>query len=367
MPIAVSKRMVEAITEGSFTSGYVATLTVDGQVMLTDVELTGELVSDSGSLVLTQGSLTLNYTDDEGRSIVPTETTSWLTPYASFLDISYRVSNSIFTETVLRGRLKVIGVGDPQERKIRFQGQMITVGSSVSVSVADAFHTTDEEEFEGPVSPTYMNSAWAELAHLTLLPVSRSVPDVSIPRSVLYDENRLDAVGAIGDLLGGIPYMTPAGEVSVAPLTWGDTVLTIGMGPGGTASKIGTDALTDAGIKNKVIVTSWDDDQATILATAQITSGPLRWGGGLGRRAHKMSREFVTTQAQAQVLADSTLPQVSQVKAISYSIQCAPDPRVEAWDVIEFEKDGATMRGRVTKITLPHRGQMTLIASVISG
>jgi hypothetical protein len=362
--IGVSDQLVSAITDGSTGTEYVADLIVDGQVVLQDVGLSGELVADGGALVLTQGQLTLAYTDDLGRSVVPSDLTSWLTPFASFLDVSYRVFNGIFSEKVLRGRLKVVGVTDPREARIRFQDRIITVGSSVQLKLADAFHTTDLERFEAPSQTQDLSSVWAELGRITGLPLRRSLPDVAIPRAVVYEENRLDAVTALAALLGGTPYVTPTGELSVAPLAWGSPVASLTMGPGGTITKASADDLSDSGISNRVIVRSWDSEQATILATASVTSGPLRWGGPFGRVPSFLSSEFVTTTAQAQAWADETLPVVSSMRAVTYTIQCAADPRLEVWDVITFLKDGVTHTGRITKLTLPGTGLMSLTVSV---
>ncbi|TDW31027.1 hypothetical protein [Cryobacterium psychrophilum] len=366
--IPVSDQMVSAIADGSATSGWVGDLIVDGQVVLRDLEFTGELISDSGALVLTQGSLKLNYTDDLGHTIVPEKLTSWLMPFASFIDISYRVTiKGIFSKKVLRGRLKVIGVTDPQETRIRMADRLITVGSSVQIKVADLFYTTDLERFEAPSGPTDKSSVWAEIQRLTLLPLNRSVPDAAITRTVLYKENRLDAIEELSALIGGRPYITPMGEVSVSPFEWGSPVAKLSMGAGGRVGRASADDLTPEGICNKVSVRSWNDEQATVLAEAIIPTGPLRWGGGHGRVPYFLSSEFVTTQAQAQEWADRTLPLVSVMKAVTYTIQCTADPRLEVWDVIEFEKDGVTIVGRIEKITMPARGQMTLVVSVSRG
>jgi len=366
--LTVSDEMVAAFSDGSATSGWVGDLIVDGQVVARNLGFTGELKADAGALVLTQGSFKLNYDDDLGRSIVPEKLTSWLMPYASFIDMSYRVSiGTIFSEKVLRGRLKVIGVSDPQERKIRVQDRLITIGSSVQIEVADAFYTTDQEDFEAPSGPTDMSSVWDELGRLTLLPLSRSMPDAAITRAILYKEKRLDAVQELASLLAGRPYITPMGEVSLAPMAWGSPVATLTMGPSGRIARASADDLTATGIYNKVIVRSWTDGQATILASAVIDSGPLRWGGGHGRVPYFLSSEFVTTQAQAQEWADRTLPLVSVMKAVLYTIQSLADPRLEIWDVVEFEKDGVMHTGRIQKLTLPARGMMTLTVSVRRG
>lgn len=369
--IESTPELTRLLSEGdpsAFRTTYIADLIVDGETKLQDVQLTGELICDGDNLVLTQGTLTLVYSDELGRSVVPEDLTSWVTPVATFVDVSYRVTvGSLFEETILRGRLKVVGVSDPQERNIRFQDRKLTVGSSIRLKVADLFARTNRERFLTPSPPTSLTSAWDELGRLTGLPLDRSVPDVPITRAIVYEENRLEAVESLGSLLGGVPYMTPAGEVSVAPTTWGASVTKLTTGPEGRISRADPDDLSADEVYNGIVVRSWDTDQATILATAYVTEGPLRWGGPFGKVPFFASSQLVKTKEQAQAYANQLLPQKSKMGAVDYTIQCAPDPRLEVWDVIEFEKDKKNYTGRIKKITLPHQGLMTLVVSVPRG
>lgn len=363
--IVASEWLAEAVTAGSAKTAYVADLVVDGQIVLPNYGLEqGELVSDTTAKIVTQGNATFNYSDELGQTIVPSEMTSWLSPFASFLDISYRVSVGTQSEKVLRGRMKITGVSDPQERNIAFQDRLLTVGSSVRLKLKDLFHTTDRERFTAPSGPRDLSSTWKEMGRLTGLPLHRTVPDKSITRQVTYDENRLDAVIDLASILDGTPYVDPLGALAIAPNAWGDPVASLVTGSRGTVSRVDPDDLSDDRVYNQVVVRSWDDQQATVLATSEVTAGPLRYGGPFGRVPYFASAQYITTEAQAKAYAASMLPKVSALPALTYSIQHMPDPRLEVWDVVSFEYRGRMLDGRIQKITLPGTGLQTTVVGV---
>lgn len=366
--ITVSDELNAAISGGSFSSSYVFDLIVDGQVKLSNQPLTQcELSADAGQKILTTGSATFTYTDDEGESIAPTDLTSWFTPVATFLDISYRVTvGDEFVGQVLRGRFKLTGVSDVVGKMVKFQDRVLSVGDQLNLEFSDRFYTTNYEDFLVPSGPSQTGSVWAEIGALTGFPLDRTgVADAAITRTVTYKDNRLDAVFDLASILNANPYMTPAGAVGMRPLTWGDPVKTLTQGAGGTITQVSPNDLSDDGIYNQVVVRSWDDSQSAVLATAEVELGPLRYGGPFGRKPYFASSQFVTTAEQAQAYARSLLPSVSQMPAITYSIQCVPDPTLEVWDVVNFEaNNGLILPGRITKITLPDRGPMTITGQV---
>lgn len=368
--ISGSDALAEAITGGSFRSEFTADLIVDGDVKLSGISLPQcQLDADGTRKILTQGSATFTYSDDLGTSILPEDITSWLTPFASFLDVSYRVAvGDDFNERVMRGRMKITGVSDPKGRLIRFQDRLLTVGQSVQLKLADLFYVTDRERFIAPSAPSDMSSVWGEIGRLTGLPMKRTVADAAISRAVTYQENRLDATFDLAKIVSGMPYMTPDGALSMASTEWGEPVLDLRMGASGTIVRAAPDDLSDAQVYNQVVVRSWDDQQATILATAEVQSGPLRYGGPFGRVPFFVSSPYVTTHEQAQAFADAQLPIVSRMPAVTYTIQCAADPRLEVWDVITFQTEQASiLPGRIQKITLPGSGLMTLVCEVDRG
>lgn len=365
--------LAEAIRGGSFDSYYVADLIVDGQIVLQDQALTAcELVADGSQKILTQGTATFTYTDELGTSILPKDLTSWLTPAASFLDISYRVAvGDTYSAKVLKGRFKIIGVSDPLGRVIKFQDRLLTVGSQVTLKLADLFYMTAYDRFIAPTAPSDLSSVYAEIGRLTGLALDRSgVDDMAITRTVTYDDAALDAVFDLAAIVSGNPYVTPAGAVRLAPMAWGDPVVDLSMGANGTVARADADDLSLDGVYNQVVVRSWDDTQATVLAHAEVPSGPLRYGNpqGMGKKPTFLSSQFVTTNAQAQQWADDQLPLVSKLPAVTYTVQCAPDPRLEVWDVVSLSTQDATdLPARIQKITLPAKGQMTMTVQVDRG
>jgi len=364
--IPVSEGLEKVLSGGSFKSGYVADLIVDGDVVLEDVPLSAaELSSNADAKIVTQGSVTVTYTDDLGVSIVPEDVSSWLSPFASFMDVSYRAAlGDSFSEKVLRGRLKITGAADPVDRSVRREGRVLTVGSQVTVSLKDLFHVTDRERFIAPSPPASLMSVKAELARLTGLPIVSEVADAQIPRSVTYEENRLDAVLDLASVLGAFAYVNAAGALALVPKDWSAPVAVLRVGGEGSIVRVDADELSDDGVFNQVVVRSHDDSQETILWTEQLEDGPLRYGGPFGRVPFFASSQYVTTAAQARAYALSLLPQVSSLPAVTYSIQCLPDPRLEVWDVITVVTDKRTFDARISKMTLPGSGPMTLTVQV---
>lgn len=365
--IEVSEELAQVIRAGGFKRSWVADVKVDGTRVLQDIDLAAcQVKSNSRARIRTQGSATLTYSDELGRSVVPEDLTSWMTPYATYLTVSMRVASQdgAVIGKVLQGDLKLVGVGDPQQSKVTVNNRLLTVGSSVRLELADAFHVTDKERFLAPSSPSNLSSTWAEIGRLTGLPLLRNVDDAPIGRAVTYQENRLDAVLDLGSILAGVPYVNAAGQVTLLPNEWGAETEPLAIGPDGTITAIDTDTLTDDGIYNQVVVRSFDDDQAVVLATSQVEDGPLRYGGPFGRVPYFASSQFVTTVEDAQAYADALKPVVSTVRAAMYAIQCVPDPRREVGDVVPFEKDGEQLVGRIVERTIAESGPMTLKVEV---
>lgn len=359
--ITVSSDLAAILSGGGFSRYFVADVVVDGERVLSDVPLTScELTSRGNAKIRNQGSAVFSYSDELGTSILPEDITSWLTPYATYLNISMRVSIGDFSEKVLRGSFKIIGVSDPESQRVTVADRLLTLNSKVRLRLADAFAVSDRERFLSPTGPASLDSAWDEIARVTGLAVNRNVADAAINRNIVYDASVLDAAIALGSVLGGVPYMSPLNQVTLQPDEWGDLTEPLNVGPDGTITKVAPDDLTDEGIYNQVVVRSFDTTQQVVLATAEVTDGPLRYGGPFGRIPFFASSEFITNESQAQDYADLMLPKVSSVPATPYMIQCLPDPRREVGDVVPFTKDNEQLVGRISELKLSDSGPMTL-------
>lgn len=365
--IDASDELGDVVQAGGYIRTIVADVTVDGDRVLQDFQLaSAEVTSNGNAKVRTQGTAVFHYSDELGRSIVPSKLTSWLTPYATYLNVYFRITAGPFDEKVLLGTLKVVKVSDPKDARVRTGGRIISIGSSVGLQLADAFAVTDKEKFPLPASPSQLTSTWAEIAAVTGLPVEQNVADAAITRSITYQESVLDATFDLAQLLDGIPYVNSNGRVAIQPNAWPDPVVELTIGPEGNIVEVQPDDLTDEGIYNQVVVRSYGTDQVKVLATAELTDGPLRYGGPFGKVPFFASSPYVITDGQAAAYAESMLPLVSSIPAGVFAIDCLPDPRLEAGDVVDFWYNDATRTGRILERRIADSGPMSLKVQVQS-
>jgi len=359
--ITVSDDLTATLERGGFQRYFVADVIVDGERVLQDLPLAAgtELTWDATAKIRSQGTVMVEYGDELGRSVVPEDLDAWFTPYATRLNISMVIRHSNLEEKVLRGTYLIRGVGDPSSSATVLGDQRYTIGSKIRLRVADEFRRLERERFTGPASPTGA-TAWAELGLVSGIALARNVADVNIDRTITYDVDRLSAVHTVGRLLSGTPYLTPTNQLAIDSDTWGSDTAALVVGETGTVTKLVPDNTTDEEVYNQVVVRSWDDDQESVLATAEVASGPLRYGGPFGRVPYFASSQFITTTVDAQAYADALLPKVSTQSAIPYSIQAVVDPRREVGDVVPFTlEDGTALTGRIQHLTLADTGPMT--------
>jgi len=365
----VSDALADVITAGGAQVSYQADVIVDGETAFEALQLApAQLDWDADRQVLGQGSCSIVYADENGRSIVPETIADAFTPYATTLSMSMRVtSGSGFDELVPMGVFRIEGVSDPRERYTTVNGQRLAIASSMRLRLADEFARVVEEDFPLPQAPSQTSSAWAELQALTGLGVLRVVDDVEIPRDLAYDTSRIGAVFSIGRLLGGRPYVTPSGLLSLLPDEWPDEGPPLTLGADDYVVPADPAEWSAAGVFNEVVVLSFDTSQNTVLGRARITTGPLRFGGPFGRRTKVLRDEQVTTEMQGQELAESALPRYSTRPARRFSTQLFPDPRREVGDVVSFTRENeVTLTGRIVQLTLAAPGAMTVVVEVPS-
>lgn len=366
--ITVSDEAAAALQRGGFQRYFVIDVSVDGIRELEDIPVAScRITSDGSAMIRNQATIVLEYSDELGRSAVPEELADWFTPYATRINLSMVIKHTNLEEKILRGTFLIRKVSDPESSTVTIGDRQFTVGSRISLTLADEFRRLERERFTGPSSPTG-DTGWDELGYLTGLPLARNVDDVVIPRSVPYEGDRLDAVHAIGRLLQGTPYMDPNDRVTIEPDEWGDPTEALLIGEDGTIVNLAPDDLSDEEIYNQIVVRSHDDDQVGILATSELTTGPLRYGGKFGKVPYFVSSPFVTTAADAQAYADSELPKRSTQPAVPYTATVVPDPRREVGDVVPFtDNDGTERLGRITYLELADEGLMTLNLQVARG
>jgi len=161
---------------------------------------------------------------------------------------------------------------------------------------------------------------------------------------VAYQQDRLQSVYDIADqALDAVPFITPDGTVSMRPNEWPATVATLKGGDEGTLVSVDR-GLSSASVYNKVVVRSYANGGAAVLASAEITDGRLRTRNAdgskspYGRAPYFYSSQLITTTAQAQAYANKWLPRVSKLRSVQVVLTETFNPLREIGDVLDVQR-----------------------------
>ena len=340
----------------SFDSHWVADLYYNGSRVLQDVPVSRpSFREDAQAKVQQSGSVTVEWSDEFATSILPVDVSSPLAPFGAQLWVYSVVEAGEFSERVEYGRFEITDVPSGRDEQMVFRGELITLGSRVELELRELLHGVAQESFDVPSAPSQLDSTWAELAVITGLPLERTVDDVAVNRSIMYPDNKLDAVHELMDvMLDADPHMTADGSLSARPRVWPDPVDTLTMD--GALVGVGHRMSADQ-VYNRVVVRATSGEQSSVLAVAELTSGPLRVRNPDGSvspfraRTKFLSSEFVTTAGQAQAWADSTLTQVAALRSRVVPVVEKFNPLRERGDVVLIERPNLYLVARVVTIS----------------
>jgi hypothetical protein len=115
--------------------------------------------------------------------------------------------------------------------------------------------------------------------------------------------------------------------------------------------------LSNTAVYNAVVVRGTAPDGSTIvLATAEVTDGPLRTKNADGslspyrRVPYYYTSQYITTQAQAQAYADTWISRVSRLRSLTYDLTETFNPLREVGDVLNVYRLGQSFTARITDI-----------------
>jgi len=360
---------LRGILTGSFNHHWVADLYYNGVRRRADIPIQmPSMKEDAGASIQQAGSCTVKWSDEFATSLLPKVITDPLAPFGAQLWLYSWITVGPFGERVEYGRFEITDVPSARDEQMRFRQELITLGSTVELELKELLAGVDQETFDVPTAPLQLTSTWEEIARITGLPLSRTVADQPIPRSVMYPEKKLDATYDLMDVvLESAPHMTADGTVSARPHAWGDPVDVLTMA--GSLVEVGQMMSADQ-VKNRVAVRATSGDQTRILATAEITSGPLRVRNEDGSvspfrtRTEYLSNELIVTAAAAKAWADQRLPQVSTLRARVLPVTEKFNPLRERGDVVVIERPDQNLLGRVVTIERGSRGTQELTVEI---
>lgn len=348
---------LKAALTGSFNKRFVCDVFSNGSRVMQDVPCTAVSLADAAtSLVQSTGSVTLIYQDDFAREIAPKHVGDVLSPFGTQIVVSSIVTAGPgFTERTTLGAYLVADTPTINTTRYLFQGAVVSKGDQITVTLQDLMYGVQRDQFNTPGAPTDLSSVWGEVQRLTGLPVTRTVTDGPIPTTIAYQQDRLQAVYDLATVLDATACMLPDGTLSMRPNTWPAVVDTLSWGDTGTLVNVSR-GMSNALVYNAVVVRANGGGNG-ILATAEITDGPLRTRNADGslspyrRVPYFYSSPYVTTAAQAQAYANLNIGRVSTLRGVSVVLTETFNPLRELGDVITVNRLGETFTGRVTNIT----------------
>lgn len=343
----------QLIADGGFDRTWVADLMYDGERRLPNVPITDVALSwDASSFIVGSGALTVVWSDDHGRSMIPRQIGDWFSPFGAQLQIDCIVGAGVFAERIPQGRFLIDSVPEAVESKLPFQGRMINLGESFRVSVKDSLLRVQRDGFPFPTAAR-STSAWQEIQSVTGLPVIRNLDDAAVPALTAYADDRDAVVSKLFDLMNAWPHPDSSGALTARPKAWPSPVDRI---RGVVSAPL---SLTAERTYNRVVVEGKSSSGEPIYGVAEVTDGFLRVRNDdgtvspFGGATYRYQSDFLTTSEQCFAYARSLLPRVSRIRGVTRDITERFNPLREVGDVLESSS------GIVRVRTLSHTGATT--------
>jgi len=317
------------------------------------------LSGDFDAKVKTKGQVTFAYQDEFGESFMPRSAGDTFAPFGSVVKMYGLLSLGAYEERIQLGTYRIKDAPEASEETVTVNGRALST-AVVKVNLSDLFYAADVP-FMRLENPAALTSAWAEIARVSKLPVTRTVDDVAIPASVVYSRNRLSTVQQLAGVLGGRAYMRSDATIGVVPDDVGDPVLDLRDGElTGKIIDVGHSMTADDTF-NAVYGDFEDANGRPIYAAARITDGPLSVDGPFGERPVEYpgdQKQFIKTQTAADTAVANHLAKVSKGSPLEIPVTMTPHPLVEFDTVRVHRPGGGSFVGRVVKWSLA-RGRAT--------
>lgn len=221
----------------------------------------------------------------------------------------------------------------------------------VTISGEDRWRRVQDARFEVP--QVTKGSTAAAIEQLLLEADYRIEVDLSrapsgTHRSSVWERDRDKAILELAQSIGARVYFNALGVAVVEPISGvhADPYWSVGTGPGGVRLRKAR-GIARGNTYNVAVVTGESTTDAPPVYGVARDDSPTsrtRWGGPFGKRPRFYTSSLVTTNAQAQAVADSMVVGVTGIVE-THELEALPHPGIEGYDVIEVEL-GAAGSGR---------------------
>ena len=233
--------------------------------------------------------------------------------------------------------------------------QSVVLGWSVDVELKDRFRMLQKAKLVDPKSPVPGNTMYQEIRRLALMPVQAnpSIPDVTVPSDLVYEQGRLGAVHALAELAGAVPTLTRQGVLTLRLLdAWAEPSLSPVFDIEGTIDW--QDGQSDEFV-NYVRAAS-TDDQFVGFAYIADDSDPLSVNRA-GPSTFEHKSPAYTTQSEAELGAATTLRRLRGRRSREVTVKCTPEALLLELGDVGWMRDPVQNRavlGEVSGLDFPN-------------
>ncbi|MGN7250044.1 hypothetical protein [Arthrobacter sp. SAFR-014] len=248
----------------------------------------------------------------------------------------FRITDNTPDERVDWRTVNEYGYDEPDGDLPMHKRKVAVVTAVVKLSLADRTINPDRDKFDAPQSPPASATAISEIRRLTReyfpLVVDDGITDVSVPRTLIYDRERLEAVQDLASRVGARYRMGGDGEMHLYPI---QTASMWRVEPGQCLVRVARSQSLD-GLYNKWVVEGKEGSSGKpVRAFSIIDSGPLAYGGPHGKASTSYSSEMIADVGQALAYAIKLKNQFLASLAVELEVECTPRPELQAGDRIE--------------------------------
>lgn len=260
----------------------------------------------------------------------------------------YRIEENTSAESWRFHLIKEAGYVDPaSELETGVRYLVSPTGASVELSARDLTLELDADEFVAPQQPKgtapTVKTEVERLIGLGLPILYSRFTDGPVPRDVVWEGNRLEAIMDMLESVGAAYRMTGDGELEI--YTKDPTpVFTCAGGDNGVAINM-TRSMNLSDVYNIGVVTSSYKDSQTIDGRVQdvdvpiygyyeISSGSLRSTGPLGRRVVRAANPLMNTQDKANLAAKTMVMNRLAALRVELEVICLPNPAIQHGDTV---------------------------------
>jgi hypothetical protein len=302
------------------------------------VSFAGGMTTRADARIQTTGRLYIRQDEArEGKSLLPRAMMDTLAPFGQGITITMRagvgdVEPGLGTAGIPLGRFTIDEIPDARATARRLGSRMVTDGVELEVAFTDAFAALDQDEFTAVTAPKPGATVVSELRRICTIPLAITIGDKAVPPTVVYKENRLDAILDLAAVLDAVPYLDRQGVLRLRPADPFSISSAIDIDLTGTIADQ-TNSMSNE-VKNVVVIRAYGAGASEILASASITEGPLSVNGPLGRRVMNYSSQLINTVPEARAAVRRILRDASTGQAKTVTVRCLPDPRIAPGDKV---------------------------------